>query len=122
MLYFPLGLTISETTLFMDSRCELNNDFFDADCPRPEIRWGVLADSSENELLVIRVKRSSIFLALAKSLFSTIFDLPRDLDTLPGLRLTSEPKFLIKQISDPELIFFCDLYFLRVGDWNLTSS
>jgi hypothetical protein len=81
-----------------------------------------LADSSENELLVIIVNRSSIFFALAKSLFSTILDLLRDLDTLPSFCLSYKPKFPIKPIYDPELSFFCDLYLLSVADWNFTSS
>lgn len=122
LLSLLLGLTISEITLSIDSRCELNNDFFDPDRPGIEIRWGVLADSSENELLVIIVTRLSIFFALAKSLFSTILDLLRDLDTHPSFCLSYKPKFPIKPIYDPESIFFWDLYLLSLADWNFTNS
>lgn len=62
----------------------LNNDFLETDLVRPDKRnFYILWDYSDTVLLANNVALSSIFLALANSLFSISLDLLLDFDNRP---------------------------------------
>ena len=92
--------------MFIESLLELINEFFDPYLVKPDILYGVFADSSDNEFFFNSVKRLSIFLALSNSLLLSIFDLLLDLDTLPGLIINYEVNFPTTINYDPDSGFF----------------